>query len=125
LTKDRPWEGTIIEAPSMAFRDGKYLLFYSANGYETPSYAVGYASCDGPLGPCTKKTLDSPWVRSRGGALGPGGEELFVDRDGNLRMAYHAWSAPVTTYAAGGSRSLRIGRVTFDGDAPIASPADE
>jgi beta-xylosidase len=124
LAKDRPWEGTIIEGPSMVYRHGRYFLFYSANGYETPNYAVGYATCEGPLGPCAKKTVDAPWLGSRGDMLGPGGEELFAGANGETWMAYHAWSAPRTTYASGGSRSLRFARVTFGGDAPALTKGD-
>ena len=56
LAMDQAWEQPLIEAPSMLARDGTYHLFYSANWYESPSYAVGHATCMTPLGPCTKPT---------------------------------------------------------------------
>ena len=123
LTKDQAWEGVNIEGPSMTrAADGTYLLFYSANDWETASYAVGYAVCDSPAGPCRKATTDAaggPWLRSRGDALGPGGEEVFTDVAGRPWLAYHAWSAPVTGYAGGGARSLRIDALDFVGGAPV------
>lgn len=108
LARDRAWEGPIVEGPSM-IRDGEgTILFYSANWYEGSDYAVGWARCAGPAGPCTKMTTDAPLLASAGAALGPGGQEPFVDAHGRAFVAYHAWTAPVTSYAGGGARSLRV-----------------
>ena len=123
LARDRAWEGDIVEGPSMIRRGDRYVLFYSANWYASSRYAVGYATCSSPLGPCEKKTTDAPLLSSRGEELGPGGEELFTDGD-RAWVAYHAWSAPRTTYEDGGARSLRISPITFD-DAPrFGAPLD-
>jgi beta-xylosidase len=121
LARDRAWEGDLIEGPSMILRDGVYYLFYSANWYASSSYAIGYATCSGPTGGCRKATLAAPFLGSVGEVLGPGGQELFTDRDGALIMAYHAWSAPRTTYEAGGARSLHLVRLALSADAkPVA-----
>jgi beta-xylosidase len=119
VVADSAWEGQLIEGPSMWFHDGTYYLFYSANGYESARYAVGYATCATPTGPCVKQTTSSPLLSSRGGALGPGGEELFTDAAGAPWMAFHAWSAPDVSYAKGGARSLRLAPVQFDGKGPV------
>jgi beta-xylosidase len=116
LSRDRPWEGDIVEAPSMILHDGRYYLFYSANWYESSAYAIGYASCAGPLAACTKVSVAAPLLHSSGALLGPGGQELFTAADGALWMAYHAWTAPHTSYTAGGARSLRLARVEFSTD---------
>lgn len=118
LARDRDWELPLIEGPSMLKHGASYYLFYSANWWESASYGVGYAVCDTPIGPCTKKTLDGPLVASADGVLGPGGQEFFHDPSGALWMAYHAWTAPTVGYAHGGRRSLRIDRLTF----PQAEP---
>ena len=118
LTMDRAWERPLVEGPSMIMRDGRYFLFYSANWYESADYAVGYATCTRPLGPCEKKTLDAPLLRSNGGMLGPGGQEFFEDANGATWMAFHAWSAPATSYAGGGARALRVARLTFADGVP-------
>lgn len=117
LARDRPWEGALVEGPSMLKHDGRYLLFYSANDWQSASYAVGYARCASPLGPCTKMTTDAPLVSSHGDALGPGGQEFFSDGT-NTWVAYHAWSPPSTTYGSGGARSLRVAPLSFTDDAP-------
>lgn len=122
IKADRRWEAQLIEGPAMWHHGSAYYLFYSANGYESARYAVGYATCAGPLGPCEKKTTNAPLLASSDAALGPGGEELFADSSGATWMAYHAWSSPNVTYAAGGARSLRIAPVSFDETGPRVGP---
>jgi beta-xylosidase len=123
IERDRSWEGQIVEAPSMALHDGHYYLFYSANWYASSEYAIGYATCEGPTGGCTKVTQGAPFLASTGGVLGPGGQELFTGADGGLWMAYHAWTAPRTTYQQGGARSLRLARISFGADGQPAALA--
>jgi beta-xylosidase len=113
LTMDQTWEAPLIEAPSMFLYGGRYWLFYSASHYESADYAIGYATCPGPMSPCTKAITGAPWLQSHGSVLGPGGQEVFTDANGAAWMAYHAWTAPKTTYGLGGARSLRLGRVAF------------
>lgn len=52
LANDQPWEGKVVEAPSMVHRDGCYWLFYSGGNYRNDTYAVGVARrCgDSPIG---------------------------------------------------------------------------
>jgi len=122
LTTDRAWEEPLIEGPSMVRRGGRTYLLYSAGWYESAQYSVGWASCDGPAGPCKKMTLDGPLMKSSTTLLGPGGQELFDDADGRTWMAYHAWTAPNATYAAGGARSLRFARVDLTSGVPVVTP---
>jgi len=122
LATDRSWEGPLIEGPSMIQDGSSTLLFYSANWYESADYAVGYARCEGPAGPCKKITVDGPLFESNETALGPGGQEIFTDLSGRSWMAYHAWTPPTTTYADGGRRSLRLARLTFSQGTPIITP---
>jgi beta-xylosidase len=124
LRRDRSWEMPLIEGPSMIKRDNRYWLFYSANWWESSSYGIGYAECASPVGPCTKKTIDGPLVKSVGQTLGPGGQEFFTDPHGKTWMAYHGWSSPVVGYPNGGTRSLRIDPIEFiDGVPSIAGPS--
>jgi hypothetical protein len=50
--------------------------------------------------------------------MGPGGQAFFKDDDGNLWMAYHAWTGTNIGDSAG-ERSLHIDLVTFEGDKPV------
>ncbi len=118
---DQDWEGGLVEAPSMVEHDGVFHLFYSANDWESPRYAVGHARCDAPVGPCTK-TSDQPWLAGTDDARGPGGQEVFRDGDGQLQMVFHAWPGEVG-YAAGGYRSLFTVPIDLtDADTPVPAP---
>src|SRR5262249_47937366 len=123
LAMDQDWERPIIEGPSMLAKDGTYFLFYSANWYASEKYAIGYATCTGPAGPCKKMTVAGPLVKSDGPLLGPGGQEFFTDARGDTWMAFHAWDAPKTNYVDGGSRKLRVGRLVFDAGVPAVEMA--
>jgi beta-xylosidase len=105
LTADQPWEGGVVEAPSMGELDGALFLFYSGNAWNTAAYAIGYATCASPTGPCTKP-LDHPWLGSSDKAAGPGGQEVFHDADGKARLVFHAWDAKHVGYENGGYRQV-------------------
>ncbi len=119
LARDRGWEHPLVEGPSMIARGGRLHLFYSAGWWESTSYAVGWATCAGPLGPCTKHTTSGPLFGSKGSAVGPGGQHPFVDDEGRTWMAYHAWTAPLVGYGAGGARTLRIDRLDLAAEVPV------
>jgi beta-xylosidase len=120
IVRDQPWERPLIENPAMVKHNGKYYLFYSGNWWESHKYAVGYAVCDTVTGPC-EKPLNEPWFQFKPPAMGPGGESFFMDKEGNLWMAYHAWTGANVGYSGGGERSLRIDLVTFDGEKPVTN----
>ena len=90
LTTAMPWEGNVIEAPSLVTYDGRLYLFYSGNQYTNSSYAIGYAVCASPTGPCSRVER-TPLLASGSGIAGPGAQVGFKDSDGSLRMAYSAW----------------------------------
>jgi beta-xylosidase len=119
LRMDQSWEAPIIEGPSMILHEGVYFLFYSGGYYDSAGYAIGYARCASPSGPCTKATTDAPLLKSSGNLLGPGGQEVFTDGQGAAWLAYHAWTAPLAAYAEGGLRSLRIAPLAFEASAPV------
>jgi hypothetical protein len=118
LVDDQPWEGGLIEAPSMVGFEGRYYLFYSANDWASANYAVGYAVCESPLGPCTK--APGPWLTSSEKAEGPGGQEIFTDDEGQFWMALHAWVRGKVGYPDG-ARNLFVLRLDFANGVPIAS----
>jgi beta-xylosidase len=116
---NQSWEAGVVEAPSMVGYEGRYYLFYSGNDWSTSSYAVSYAVCDTPLGPCTKP-VDGPWLTSTDKAEGPGGEDVFVDERGQLWMALHAWVRGKVGYP-GGARNLFVVRLAFVNGAPVVA----
>lgn len=93
---DRPWEHTgaypsdpIMEGPTLIKLDGTYYLFYSANHFMSPDYAVGYATAPSPVGPWTKNEASPVISREIVGEKGSGHGDVFTDNDGNLRYVYH------------------------------------
>ena len=93
---DQPWEDTqayesvpIMEGPTVAKIGDTYYLFYSANHFMSPDYAVGYATAPTPLGPWTKNPANPIINRGLVGERGSGHGDLFMDVDGKLRYVYH------------------------------------
>jgi beta-xylosidase len=125
LQRDQPWERPLIENPAMVLHDGQYYLFYSGNWWESIHYAVGYGRCETVTGPCTKPETE-PIFTYTPEVLGPGGESFFVDPEGNLWMAYHAWTNGTVGNDSGGKRSLHIDPVVFEnGEPDIVGPTHD
>jgi beta-xylosidase len=124
IQRDQAWERPLIENPAMVEDNDTYYLFYSGNWWETHEYAVGYAVCETVTGPC-QKPLTEPLFDFEPPVMGPGGESFFTDTEGNLWMAYHAWTGADVGYPAG-ERSLHIEPVTFSNGQPvIPGPTDD
>ena len=111
IRQDQPWEGSVVEAPNLIHRNGKYYLFYSANAFNTPAYAEGYAVSDSLLGPYTKPA--GPLATSANGVIGPGGGRVVIGPDGNTWMLYHSWENNLTY------RSMSLDRLDWNGDVPV------
>jgi beta-xylosidase len=114
---DAAWEGTTVEAPTLWHAKGKYFLFYSANVYNTEFYAVGYATCAGPQGPC-KDSTDNPILSSACRAAGPGHQTLIRDARGRTWIVYHAWQ-PEKIGSVSPGRQLWIDRVEWRHAKPV------
>lgn len=102
LRNDTAWEAHVIEAPTMVRKGGKYFMFFSANhfGWETHQrispYAVGYATCEGPMGPCkdykSNPILNGYNDKKAGCLSGPGHQSIF-EVGGRHFISFHAWAA--------------------------------
>lgn len=117
LTASASWQQSGIENPSMVTGGGADWLVYSGAYWATGRYAMGYAKCAGPLGPCEEMTSGGPWVATTGDVVGPGAGAVFAAPDGVLRLAYHAWSGG-PGYGAGGQRLLHIETIDVTGNGP-------
>ena len=118
LVPDQSWEAGTVEAPDLVTTGGHYFLFYSGNDWTTANYAVGVATCAGPLGPCTDVT-HTP-ILSRGpGVAGPGGESVFADTKGDFWIAFHAWVPGAVGFP--NSRDLYLRRLSVSGPTPTVA----
>ncbi len=117
LQPSQGWEAGVVEGPAVLHWSGQYYLFYSANNWNSASYAIGVAVCRGPTGPCSKP-FDHSIVLSQGAAMsGPGGPSLFTDTQGGLWIAFHAWLPGAVGYPH--SRLLFLRQVTFVNHRPV------
>jgi beta-xylosidase len=119
LRSDAAWEQPLVENPALVAADRSYLLLYSGGWWESAGYAIGYATCATPLGPCTKATVDQPLVASGGDQAGPGGATVVTGPASDQWLAYHAWAAGTIGYNSGGTRSLRFAALTWSATRPV------
>ncbi len=126
IRNDRPWEGAVIEAPTLLERDGTYYMFYSGGNFASAGYAVGYATADHVKGPY-KDSPENPILTSVPGerAAGPGHQTIIADKDGDLWLAYHAWDSDAIGEQAGGQRRMWIDPLVFEGDVPVVKGPTE
>jgi beta-xylosidase len=92
VKQDRPWEGEVVEAPTLWRENDRLYLFFSANDFQSDLYSVGYATCRTPLGPC-RDSPRNPILKSRCNASGPGHQSIVRDGDGRTWIVYHAFYA--------------------------------
>jgi len=117
IVNDQPWEGNVVEAPTIHFHEGTYYLFYSANDYAGPPYAVGYATSQNLTGPYVEAD-ENPILSTEGTAIGPGHQAVIEDRDGDLWLVYHAWEYTLS------ERKVWIDELTFENGKPVVHGPD-
>ena len=110
--------GGTVEAPNLVTTGGRYYLFFSGNDWDSADYAIGVATCTGPVGPCTDAT-PNPILSSGPGVSGPGGESVFADTAGDFWIAFHAWVPGAV--GSPNSRDLYLRRLSFSGSAPTVA----
>lgn len=94
IRQDQPWEGHLVEAPTLIKRAGHYILFYSANAYDGSAYATGYAVSPSLTGPYTKAPRPLMTTESFSGAVqGPGGQDVVTGPDGHDHIVFHGWNS--------------------------------
>lgn len=83
ITATESWENTanapwpVTEGPSVLKHKGVYYLFYTANDFRNPDYAVGYATSNSPLGPWKKHTGNPILNKEMIGVNGTGHGDFF------------------------------------------------
>ena len=102
LTADvNTWEIGTAEGPSAIYYKDKWRLFYSGNAWDAGNYAIGYATCESVYGPCTKRTVNEPWIKSYNDTEGPGGQEFWTDESGEVWVIMHGWQKGKVGYNNG------------------------
>ena len=120
IKRSQDWEFEGVNEGSFVTRHGDtYYMTYSGNGYTCPEYGIGVATAPSPLGPWTKSEANPifqfPLTEKYGRLEGVGHSAMFRDKDGQLRIVFHAHNRPGTVHP----REMYISTVSFtDGDAP-------
>jgi hypothetical protein len=137
------WQSNIIEGPDMVYEPatggggggGSYDLFYSGGVFGASTYAIGWAKCSGPAGPCTDSTPANPLFTTAPGVSGPGGPSVFtVPGPGqpSQAMAFAGWEGNTIGYLNCGVRPMYVATLSLNADGtpaglapavPAASPA--
>jgi arabinan endo-1,5-alpha-L-arabinosidase len=98
LCNDLDWEGHLIEGPFVTRQEGRYWLFYAGNDFSTPSYGIGVAVADHPMGPYHKQ--GEPLLRSTSEWLAPGHASVAPGLDGGPQLFFHAFHPGTGGYNA-------------------------
>ena len=110
LCNDLDWEGHLIEGPFVTRQEGRYWLFYAGNDFSTPSYGIGVAVADHPLGPYTKQ--GEPLLRSTNEWTAPGHASVAPGLDRTPQLFFHAFHPGTGGYNA--FRALLTVGLRFD-----------
>ena len=109
------WENTaksgwpVAEGPTVLKRKGLYYLFYTANDFRNPDYAVGYATSNNPLGPWKKFEGNPILSRKNIDAYGTGHGDFFNDKRGGLNYVFHTHNSATSV----GKRRTAVIKVNF------------
>lgn len=112
LRATRPEEAGVVEAPTLVRRPEGYVLFYSANVFNSGRYFTNYATAPTLTGPYTKapgaflstKTLD-------GTVTDPGGQDVV---DSGEHLVFHGDLAE-----PGGPRGVYVAGLDWNGLHPV------
>ena len=133
INVSQSWEdrlGRVNEGPFVLKHGGIYYLTYSGNDFRSQDYAVGYAmsrtlSPSSGGAPSWSKYGGNPIVRRVEDLVGTGHHSFFTDKEGRLRIVFHAHDSEDDVYP----RRMYIGTMEFVGnrlqlaDGPVIRPA--
>lgn len=107
----QPWEEVwprVNEGSFIVKHNGVYYMTYSANSYESPFYGVGVATAEKITGPWVKYD-NNPILQKPGELLGVGHSAMFIDKEGKLRIVFHAHNSTERIHP----RNMFISKVNF------------
>ncbi|WP_053204064.1 family 43 glycosylhydrolase [Jiangella muralis] len=84
--------GTVIEAPDIVQRGGRFFLFYSVNTFDSCNYHTAYATASSVTGPW--QFTGTLMTQGNSGVCGPGGADVVTAADGLTggdKMFVHGW----------------------------------
>jgi beta-xylosidase len=133
MTDEDAWEQRVIEAPTMIRTPDGLTMLYSGGYFgwnpeqRLSPYAMNWARCEGPLGPC-KDASPKPLLQSYsdpgglGCLSGPGHQSVFRANGGTF-ISFHGWSTTRGCRKAEDKRFLFIAPFGWENDAPAIAPS--
>jgi len=112
INVSQAWEEVwprVNEGSFVLKRNGVYYMTYSANSYESPFYGVGVATATNINGPWTKYE-GNPVLQKPGKLVGVGHSAMFTDKEGKLRIVFHAHNSTTKIHP----RYMYISTVSFE-----------
>jgi beta-xylosidase len=112
ISVSQDWEKAwlkVTEGPFVIKRNGTYYMTYSANNYQSTYYGIGVATATDVKGPW-KKYEQNPVYQNVKGLVGVGHSTMFTDKEGNLRIVFHAHNSQISVQP----RYMYISRVYFE-----------
>ena len=106
------WEnkmGRVNEGPNVIKSGRRYYLTYSGNDYRSQDYAVGYAYTSNIATNSWTKYANNPILRRWDDLVGTGHHSLFYDKEGILRIVFHAHNSTEAVH----DRLMYIGTMQF------------
>lgn len=118
IERSQDWEQDAVNEGSFVTKHGDtYYMTYSGNGYTNPGYGIGVATAKSPMGPWTKyegnPVFQYPANKVLGRLEGVGHSAMFRDKDGKMRIVFHAHKKPGTVHP----REMYVSDVEFSDDA--------
>ena len=99
-SNDLPFEGHVVEAPTLVKHAGIYYLFFSANDFGGGNYRTGYATATSLTGPFTPSHTELMTTDLfHGTVIGPGGQDVITTAGGRTEIVFHGWD-PTYSYRA-------------------------
>ena len=125
LTAEQAWEShawdghQVVEGPFVHKEGAHYYLFYTANHFRDPNYAMGYARARAITGPWVKPR-EAPILQRSETVAGPGNGVIVSSPDGTESfLAYHTHQSP----REAGWRMLALDRLHFEaGEDDVLTP---
>lgn len=118
ITATEPWENTahtswpVTEGPSVLKHKNLYYLFYTANDFRNPDYAVGYAVSNHPNGPWKKYAANPVISKDNIGESGTGHGDFIKDNHKNIFYVFHTHNSDSVV----APRKTAIIKVSFSKD---------
>ncbi|HVF82731.1 MAG TPA: glycoside hydrolase family 43 protein [Sphingomicrobium sp.] len=127
------WKQRVIEAPTMIRTPDGLALLYSGGYFgwndnqRLSPYAMSFALCSGPLGPCREggnrpllASFNDP--RELGCLSGPGHQSVFSAAGGSF-ISFHGWATSKSCRKASDKRYLFVAPFGWENGKPVIAPS--